>query len=109
PRFAAGRTTFQLWAPGASRAELLIEGAAPQPMTKDEGGFHTIAVEAGPGTRYKFRIGDLVVPDLASRQQAGSTSDWSVVREPLAPPPAFERPWHETLIAEVHVGTATPE
>jgi maltooligosyltrehalose trehalohydrolase len=109
PRIDEGRTEFRLWAPGAMQAELLLEGAAPVPMEKREDGFHIATVNAGAGARYKFRIGELEFPDLASRQQAGSTRDWSVVTEQLTPPPEWTRPWHETMIAEIHVGTATPE
>jgi maltooligosyltrehalose trehalohydrolase len=109
PRLEEGRTEFRLWAPGAPQAELLIEGRAPQPMDKRDDGFHTATADVGAGARYKFRVGDLEFPDLASRAQAGGTRDWSVVTEQLMPPPPLDRPWHETVIAEVHVGTVTPE
>ncbi|RYE09768.1 MAG: malto-oligosyltrehalose trehalohydrolase [Hyphomicrobiales bacterium] len=109
PRLEDGRTDFRFWAPSASQVDLLIDGSASLPMRKDDDGFHSITTDAGPGTRYKFRIGELYVPDLASRQQAGDSRDWSVVRAPLTPIQGLGRPWHETVIAEVHVGTATPE
>jgi malto-oligosyltrehalose trehalohydrolase len=67
--------------------------------------------QAGPGTRYMFSIGDLRFPDPASRQQAGDVDGWSVVRARFGRPPSPNplRPWHESVICEVHVGTATPE
>ena len=78
-------------------------------MSKTSDGFFEASVECGPGTRYKFRIGDLEFPDLASRRQDGDTRGWSVVQDDVPPPPAFSRPWHEMVVCEVHVGTATPE
>lgn len=65
----------------------------------------------GPGTRYRFRIGDLEFPDPASRQQLGGTNGWSLVCQALTPSGRTGplRPWHETILCEVHVGTVSPE
>jgi malto-oligosyltrehalose trehalohydrolase len=109
PRIEGGQTRFRLWAPGAAKAKLVVQGQTAVAMSKGSDGFFEAKADSGPGTRYKFRIGDLEFPDLASRQQHGDTTGWSVVREQLAPPPAFSRPWHEMVVCEVHVGTATPE
>lgn len=109
PQLEEGGTRFRLWAPGASEAQLVVQGQVTVPMSKGANGFFETTTGCGPGTRYKFRIADLEFPDLASRQQDGDTSGWSVVREQLSEPPAFSRPWHEAVICEVHVGTATPE
>jgi malto-oligosyltrehalose trehalohydrolase len=91
--------------------ELLIEGSDPVSMPKAGAGFWKVDVPAPPGTRYKFRIGTLDVPDLASRRQAGDADGWSVVCTPLEPSARSGplRPWHEAVIAEVHIGTASPE
>jgi len=102
-------TRFRLWAPGAAKAHLLIKDQPPIEMSKKPDGVFEVTAKCREGTRYKFRVGDLDFPDLASRQQDGDTRGWSVVRKPLAPPPPFTRPWHEMVICEVHVGTATPE
>ncbi|MCX5494768.1 alpha-amylase family glycosyl hydrolase [Kaistia dalseonensis] len=63
-----------------------------------------------PGQHYRFATGDLVFADPASRAQADDTDGWSVL---VAPMPAgsarSRRPWHEVILAEIHVGTATPE
>lgn len=105
-------TRFRLWAPSAPTAQLSIDGREPIPMEPSGEGFLDCMVEGvGPGTRYRFRVGGLEFPDLASRQQDGHTNGWSVVRRPI---PRAERsgplrPWHETVICEVHVGTVTPE
>jgi malto-oligosyltrehalose trehalohydrolase len=112
PLVEEDRTTFRLWAPSLHAAELVIEGQEARAMRRVEDGFFEIAVdEAGQGTRYKFRVGDLEFPDLASRQQDGHTNGWSIVRS-IMPPSDRDgplRPWHETIICEVHVGTVTPE
>ena len=77
----------------------------------DDGFLLCEVTNCGPGTRYKFRAGDLTFPDLASRQQDGDANCWSIVREPLTPSARKTplRPWHESVICEVHVGTVSPE
>lgn len=103
-------TSFRLWAPSLPAAELLIEGREPLAMIRGEDGFFTLDVAGvGPGTHYMFRAGELVFPDLASRQQLADADGWSVVREPFPTSQAAgpARPWHEAVIAEVHVGAAT--
>jgi len=116
PRFGplveAGTTTFRLWAPSAAGGELLVEGRDPVPMQRGEDGFFLARLtDAGPGTRYKFRVDGMAFPDSASRQQDGDTGGWSIVRVPIneAPHSEMVRPWHEAVICEVHVGTVTPE
>jgi maltooligosyltrehalose trehalohydrolase len=105
-------TTFRLWAPTCQSLELLIEGREPlRAETSTEGMFSFEVEGVGPGTRYLFRAGDLSFPDIASRQQADDSKGWSVVRRPLPRPLQTDpvRPWHESVIAEVHVGAATTE
>ena len=105
-------TQFRLWAPSATNMELVIRGRDPVAMERDETGFWSARLEhCGPGTRYRFRAGNTSFPDPASRQQEGGTSGWSIVCPPLRPSGRTEplRPWHETIICEVHVGTASPE
>ena len=109
PQLEDGQTRFRLWAPGARKADLLVQGRAASQMVKTADGFFEAVAECGPGKRYKFRIGSLQFPDLASRQQDGDAAGWSMVRQPMAPPPPFSRPWHEMVVCEIHVGTATPE
>jgi maltooligosyltrehalose trehalohydrolase len=105
-------TVFRLWAPSASAPIVVVEGHEPIPMIPGVDGFHIASVEGvGEGARYRFRVGDLTFPDLASRQQDGDTSGWSIVRRPLPPSnrQAPLRPWYETIICEVHIGTVSPE
>ncbi len=112
PVFEGAGARFRFWAPFQPAAQLLIEGRDPFEMERGSDGlWHALIADVGSGTRYKFRSAGLDFPDLASRQQDGDAAGWSVVREPLRQPTRREplRPWHETVICEVHVGTATPE
>lgn len=105
-------TTFRLWAPSCSKAEVVVDGRGSFPLRPLADGFLGAEVEGcGEGNRYRFRANGVEFPDLASRQQADDAAGWSIVRAPLPPSPRKEplRPWHETLICEVHVGTVTPE
>jgi malto-oligosyltrehalose trehalohydrolase len=111
-----GGVRFRLWAPSASRVDLKLNSGGPGrilPMPALEGGWYELTTAAArPGSRYMFVIdGGLAVPDPASRDQAGDVHGWSVVVDPHA----FDwqdtewrgRPWHETVLYELHVGTFT--
>jgi maltooligosyltrehalose trehalohydrolase len=112
-----GGATFRLWAPAAQRAELAIEtGAAPElhPAQADaQGWWECTVAHAAAGTLYRWRIdGKLLVPDPASRQNPEGPHGPSCVVDPRQ----FEwdsgwtaRPWPETVLYELHVGTFTPE
>ena len=104
-----GRTRFRLWSPDSTIVTLEAEGHAPLPMRRDAVGWHEVEAPVGAGTRYRFRVSpDLLVPDPASRLQAGDVHDASVVVDPGAyawrHPDWCGRPWHETVLYEVHVG-----
>ena len=102
---------FRLWAPSSREVLLQRPDAEPLPMERDEEGFFSVAIPAAPGDLYRFRADGLDVPDPASRGQMGDVEGWSRLRlNPLGPVrPAPVRPWHETILCEVHVGTVTPE
>ncbi len=108
-----GGARFRLWAPGASRVELMI-GEAAQPMSAGDGGWYeAAAADAAPGARYSFRIdGGLTVPDPASRCNPDDVHGASQLTDPLAfdwPDAAWRgRPWHEAVVYELHIGTFTP-
>jgi maltooligosyltrehalose trehalohydrolase len=110
PDFQEGSTTFRLWAPNGREVRLLRPEGEPLTMTRDGDGFFTTAAEVEPGQRYRFEVDGLAVPDPASRAQDGDVDGWSVLTPPAQANRARAvRPWHEAVIAEVHVGTATPE
>lgn len=109
---------FRLWAPDCHSVSLCIDGSPQRseiPMQRSETGWYeTVVAEAGAGTRYRFRIdGDLQVPDPASRFQPGDIHGASEVIDPASY--AWQnghwrgRPWEETVLYELHVGTFSPE
>lgn len=106
---ATDRARFRLWAPDLETLTLEIEGAAPQPMQRDDAGWFECETSARAGSKYRYRIAtELAVPDPASRLQCDDVHDWSVVCDPRE----FVwrntqwrgRPWHEVIIYELHVG-----
>ena len=105
-------TTFRLYAPSAQAPQLVVKDHEPIGLESRGDGFWVRRIEGvGEGSRYRFRVGDLEFPDLASREQDGDNSGWSIVRRPFDAAPADHprRPWHEAVICEVHVGAATKE
>lgn len=123
-----GRVEFKFWAPTAETVELclLIDGQKQfYPMEKlspkadgaayhkAEGWYHLVK-EVSVGTRYQYRINkDLLVPDPASRSQPDDAHGASVVVDPKSykwrTASWSGRPWEETVLYELHVGTFTPE
>jgi len=116
---ADGSVRFRLWAPAASRVDLVLErverGTSERlPMKRIEGGFlELVTPTACAGSRYRYRIDDrLEVPDPASRSNPDDPNGASEVVDPMA----FEwnegewsgRPWHEAVVYELHVGAFTP-
>lgn len=111
PLVEAGGTHFRLHAAEAGSVEVRVRGEI-HPLEKDEAGFWSGRVEGVvPGDRYRFRVDGTDVPDPAARRQEGGPGGWSVVQDPavFGRNARLGRPWAEMVIAEVHVGTATPE
>jgi malto-oligosyltrehalose trehalohydrolase len=112
-----GGVCFRLWAPDARRVALRLEGpgaACEHDLeARAEGWFEVAVAEAGPGTRYRYRIDDdpLLVPDPASRFQPEGPHGPSEVVDPTAwrwADTAWRgRPWEEMVIEELHVGAFT--
>ncbi|MGK9063670.1 malto-oligosyltrehalose trehalohydrolase [Stutzerimonas chloritidismutans] len=103
------RTRFSLWAPDAQSVSLVLEGGDTLPMQGDEHGWYGIDTDAPAGTAYRFLIDDeLKVPDPASRAQADDVHGPSLVVDPKRYRWQSEgwqgRPWHETVLYELHVG-----
>ena len=105
-----GQTTrFRIWAPSADQLTLELDGT-DHPMTAEGEGWFDLALPAPAGSQYKFRMPDgMSFPDPVSRAQAGDVHDPSLVVDPRS----YEwqhgdwqgRPWHETVIYELHPGT----
>lgn len=108
---------FRLWAPAANHVELSLEENSDRrlvPMLAvDEGWFEHREPGVNAGCRYRYRIDrGLEVPDPASRYQADDVHGASMVIEPRGyrwrTADWRGRPWHETVIYELHVGSFTP-
>lgn len=116
-QLADGATRFRLWAPAATRVDLLLGEDAHdvRPLAAlDDGWYECMMSDAPAGTRYAYRIdGDSVVPDPASRSNPDGVHAASAVVDPGAY--AWQhrnwrgRPWDEAVIYELHIGTFTPE
>jgi maltooligosyltrehalose trehalohydrolase len=107
---------FRLWAPGASRVDLMLETGgrvrAIDMQALPEGWFEVVTEDAQAGSRYRFRIdGKLQVADPASRFNPEDAQGPSMVIDPCAFAWHDEswraRPWHEAVLYELHVGTFT--
>ncbi|WP_205028175.1 malto-oligosyltrehalose trehalohydrolase [Oleisolibacter albus] len=111
-----GQVRFRLWAPAQDSIRLSLDGQdEPLPLERGEDGWHGLVTDrAGPGSRYRFLLADgMAVPDPASRHQPEDVHGPSQVVDPMA----FRwrcldwqgRPWEETVLYELHIGSFTPE
>ena len=108
-----GRGRFALWAPDAEGVELVLRGEHIS-MNRGEGGLFEVEAEASHGDLYRYRIdGGGEVPDPASRYQPEDVHGPSMVVDPGRFDWEDEgwrgRPWEETVLYELHVGTFSPE
>jgi malto-oligosyltrehalose trehalohydrolase len=103
---------FRLWAPGAQSVRLVLE-AGPKsvllPMHSEPGGWWSLTTDqAAAGSRYRYRVDGVEVPDPASRYQPDGVHEASEVIDPGAYRWADAdwrgRPWEEIVIYELHVG-----
>lgn len=104
---------FELWAPGASKAEVVI-GDVRHPMERAEFGYwrSDLAVEAG--TEYRFSVdGGDPVPDPRSHHQPAGVHGPSAIVDHDDFAWTDERwrgaPLSSAVIYEAHIGTFTPE
>ena len=115
-QITAGGVRFRLWAPDATAVSVkLYEPNRVVPMKALPRGWYEAEVEnCGHGTRYRFVLNDgTEVPDPASRFQPEDVEGPSEIVDPRA----YEwhdagwrgRPWEETILYELHVGTFTKE
>src|SRR5215831_18097863 len=114
---ANGSVRFRLWAPNAGSVDVCLDdgnhGTLPL-FPLGNGWFERISHEAHAGSLYRFRIDHhMEVPDPASRFQPGDVQGPSAVVDPSVFPwndgNWRGRPWEETVIYELHVGTFSLE
>jgi maltooligosyltrehalose trehalohydrolase len=107
---------FRLWAPNAKAVSVkLYEPPQIVPMLSQPRGWFEVEVDGvGPGAHYRFVLDDgTEVPDPASRFQPEDVSGPSEIVDPRA----YKwrdlgwrgRPWEQTVLYELHVGTFTTE
>lgn len=105
---APNRTRFRFWAPQANDVYLQLAGMPDQHMAQRGGGWYMAEAACGPGASYRFRIGDVSVPDPASRTQEQDVHDPSVTTDPTSYIWRCNdwtgRPWEETILYELHPG-----
>lgn len=110
PRWTEEGVVFRLWAPAAGEVSVLLDEAREHPLEPvGEGWWWSRPLEATAGSDYRFRIdrGGRPVPDPASRQQRDDVHGPSVLVAPVSPPSWSGRPWEETILYELHVGTGS--
>ena len=115
PRWGAHRgpdgVTFGIWAPSQDRLTLQLEGSDIA-MDRTGDGWFTATAPAEDGATYGFRLDDgQLLPDPASRLQAGDVNALSCVVDHAYDwtHPRAVRKWEEVVIYELHTGTFTPE
>ena len=113
-RWLGDHTAFSLWAPSAAEVIVLGVDGPGHPMDRQEDGWHSASLPGfPPGARYKFLVDGAAVPDPASRSQPDGPEGFSEVTDPGAyrwSDSAWHgRPWTETVLYELHVGTFSRE
>lgn len=109
-----GTVRFRLWAPNQSSVTLVLEDRPlVLPMeARADGFFELVTEEAEHGSRYRYQLADGDrVPDPISRYQPEDVHGPSSVIDAKTyrwRHPAWRgRPWHETVLYELHVGCFT--
>jgi maltooligosyltrehalose trehalohydrolase len=110
-----GGVHFRVWAPKYDRVEAVLDGGAGTLALEAEPGgyFSGMLAKAGAGTRYRYRLGEKLLPDPASRFQPGGPAGPSEVVDPSSYRWG-DRGWagpskaEGHVLYELHVGTFTP-
>jgi maltooligosyltrehalose trehalohydrolase len=110
---------YTVWAPDHDKVSVEIRshnGAlirAVQLLRNGDGFHRAIDPEGKSGDRYRFRLGDQLLPDPASRAQADTVHGDSLVVDPRAyawQDREWSRPaFRDLVIYELHVGTFTKD
>jgi maltooligosyltrehalose trehalohydrolase len=110
-----GTTHVRVWAPAVDAVTVVVEGRPAAGLDAEPGGYFSGTVQAGPGARYQFRLGndERLYPDPASRFQPdgphapSAIVDASAFHWSDASWPGISLPGQ--VLYELHVGTFTPE
>ncbi|HUS32991.1 MAG TPA: malto-oligosyltrehalose trehalohydrolase [Kofleriaceae bacterium] len=114
---AEGGVHFRVWAPAWKQVTLVLEGPVRREIAlePEAHGYHARFVDGiGAGERYRFRLGDQLHADPASRAQPDGPFGPSLVIDPR------DAAWTATqwqgitrpetqVVYEMHIGTFTPE
>jgi 1,4-alpha-glucan branching enzyme/maltooligosyltrehalose trehalohydrolase len=106
---------FRLWAPSRERASVIVDGKEHVLEPRAAGWFERTVRDARAGSRYAFAFpgSGVQVPDPAARFAPEGVHAPSEVVDPCAhvwrETAWLGRPWHETVLYELHVGTFTPD
>lgn len=111
---AEDEVCFRLWASGQQRVALRLSGEDREMKQAGDGWFELQVSGVSPDAEYNFVLADgMVVPDPASRAQKAEVNGPSLVTDPTRyrwKNSAWHgRPWIETVVYEMHIGTFTPE
>ena len=104
---------FALWAPSATRVDLVCEGRRVAMPAIGQGWYKLVDPDAKAEERYGFSVdgAEDLVPDPASRFQADDQDRRSTIVDASgfqwADGAWSGRPWSEVVLNEMHVGTAT--
>ena len=107
---ANGKTRFALWAPDAKSVSVKLASTNQiHDLQPHDDGWFSTRIICGVGVAYTFIIdGKLEVPDPAARSQLDDVHGPSCVVDhqsyPWKTAGWYGRPWHETVIYELHVG-----
>ena len=106
-------TTFSVWAPNASRVDVVVSGER-HPMQGDERGWWRTDISAQPGCDYGFSLdGDEPLPDPRSAWQPAGVHGLSRLVEHSSyewQTDSWELPdLLGSVSYELHIGTFTPE
>lgn len=110
-----GTTHVRVWAPAAASIAVVLGSGARSVLTSEKQGYYSATIQAGPGERYQFQLGDdqRLYPDPASRFQPEGPHGASQIVDPAA----FtwtDASWTGVslpgqVIYELHIGTFTVE
>jgi maltooligosyltrehalose trehalohydrolase len=109
-----GRFAFRVWAPAVKLVEVLLEDGTATALDARHDGMHEGTAAAQAGARYLLRLdGATERADPASRWQPDGVHGPSALVDPgtfrWADAPWRGRPLRDFVIAEIHVGTCSPE